>query len=161
MVPAQRQLHRRGRPGFVYGNPGDTPIIGDWDGNGTVTPGVVRNGTWYLRNSNTAGVADISFIYGNPGDIPVVGDWDSSKSTTPGVVRSARVVHPQFQHLRAWPTADFTYGNATDKPLAADWDGNDSVTPGVMRGNSWFLRNSNTSGVADVTFSYGNATDKH
>ena len=56
---------------FVYGNPsGDIPVTGDWDGNGSITPGVVRGGTWYLRNANSTGAADVSFVYGNPGDIP-------------------------------------------------------------------------------------------
>ena len=33
-------------------------MAGDWDGNGTVTPGVVRAGHWFLRNANTGGVAE-------------------------------------------------------------------------------------------------------
>ena len=64
---------------FDYGNPtGDLAVTGDWDGNGSTTPGVVRNGTWYLRNANTSGVADLSFAYGNPGDLAITGDWDGN-----------------------------------------------------------------------------------
>ena len=33
---------------FVYGNPGDVGIMGDWDGNGSDTPAVVRGDTWWL-----------------------------------------------------------------------------------------------------------------
>jgi len=38
------------------------PIVGDWDGNGTTTIGVYEPSTasFYLRNSNTPGVADIT-----------------------------------------------------------------------------------------------------
>ncbi len=32
-------------------------------------------GVFYLRNSNSAGTADITFNFGQTGDIPVVGDW--------------------------------------------------------------------------------------
>ena len=45
---------------FLYRNPGDLHLFGDWDGNGTDTVGVVRDGTWYLRNSNEEDVADFS-----------------------------------------------------------------------------------------------------
>jgi len=51
-------------------------VVGDWDGNGTDTIGVFRNGVFYLRNSNTNGFADLAFTYGQPGDVPVVGDWN-------------------------------------------------------------------------------------
>ena len=34
-----------------YGSPGDRLLMCDWDGNGTKTPGVFRNGFWLLRNA--------------------------------------------------------------------------------------------------------------
>ena len=52
-----------------------SPVIGDWNGDGIDTVGVYRNGVFYLRNSNTVGVADLAFRYGLPGDISVVGGW--------------------------------------------------------------------------------------
>jgi hypothetical protein len=30
---------------------------------------------FYLKNSNTNGIADLTFTYGQPGDVPVIGDW--------------------------------------------------------------------------------------
>ena len=75
---------------FVLGNPtGDIPVTGDWDGDGTRTAGVFRSATatWYLRNSNSQGGADIVVHYGNPGDNPVVGDWDGNGTDTVGVTR--------------------------------------------------------------------------
>jgi lysyl endopeptidase len=59
-----------------YGLAGDQPVTGDWDGNGTDTIGVYRNGQFLLRNSNTIGFADMSFYLGNPGDMPIAGNWD-------------------------------------------------------------------------------------
>jgi surface antigen len=63
-----------------YGATGDTPVVGDWDGNRTTTVGVYRSSThtFYLRNSNTGGSANATAIYGIAGDIPVVGDWDGA-----------------------------------------------------------------------------------
>ena len=57
---------------FIYGNPSDVPIVGDWDNDGSDTVGVVRGVSRYLRNSNTAGVADVSFDFGNTGDVQLV-----------------------------------------------------------------------------------------
>jgi hypothetical protein len=36
---------------FTYGLPTDRKLMGDWDGNGTLTPAVYRNGTWFFRPS--------------------------------------------------------------------------------------------------------------
>jgi hypothetical protein len=53
-------------------------VVGDWNGDGVDTIGVYRFslGEWYLRNSNTAGIADLNFTYGIVNEKPVTGDWD-------------------------------------------------------------------------------------
>jgi hypothetical protein len=107
-VPAQlNQIH--------FGNPGDRPVIGDWDGNGTATIGVVRNGTWYLANSDAATVADLTFVYGNPGDTPVVGDWNSTGADRPGVFRNG-VWYTRDTTTTGIADSRFTYGNIGDVP---------------------------------------------
>lgn len=40
------------------------------------TPGVFRQGVFYLRMANTSGVADTAFPFGAPTDIPLAGDWE-------------------------------------------------------------------------------------
>ena len=65
-----------------FGAEGDLPIIGDWDGTGTVRIGVFRpsTGMWYL-DLNGNGKMDSCTIdgcfgpFGQPGDLPVVGKW--------------------------------------------------------------------------------------
>jgi hypothetical protein len=61
---------------FYFGIPGDAPLIGDWDGDGIDTAGVHRpsNGTVYLRNSLTTGVADTTHP-DKPGT-PFAGQFD-------------------------------------------------------------------------------------
>ena len=51
-----RNSNMGGPPDVVmnYGRGRDIPITGDWDGNGTDTPGVVRGTTWLLRNAPAA-----------------------------------------------------------------------------------------------------------
>jgi len=50
--------------------------MGDWNGDGTDTPGTFRssNATMYLRNSNSTGAADSSFPYGESGWTPIAGE---------------------------------------------------------------------------------------
>ena len=45
---------------YVFGNPGDQPFVGDFNGNGQDTPGLHRatTGLVYYRNTNTQGIAD-------------------------------------------------------------------------------------------------------
>ena len=38
-----------------YGQAGDPPVVGDWDGDGIDTVGFSRNEAFYLRSSNTTG----------------------------------------------------------------------------------------------------------
>ncbi len=73
---------------FQYGS-GDsinTPVVGDWDGNGTTTIGVYQpdNSIWSLRNSNSAGAPDITpFAFGSPNSTPLFIPSTAPKFTTP------------------------------------------------------------------------------
>ena len=64
--------------------------MGDWNGNGTDTFGVVRRGVWYIANYFDAGVAETVFGYGNPDDTPTVGDWDDDGAATAGIIRDGQ-----------------------------------------------------------------------
>ena len=143
-----------------YGPPGAIPIVGDWDGNGTVTIGVFDPGdqSFYLRNSNTIGLANIAFRYGPPGAIPLAGDWNGDGVTTIGVYDPPS----QTFYLRNTNSAGFAdltirYGPPGAVPIVGDWDGDGTVTIGVYDPGSqtFYLRNSNTQGFADVTVGYG------
>ncbi len=74
---------------YLFGNPGDKPFVGDFDGDGVDTIGLHRESTGlvYFRNSHTQGVADLSFIYGDPGDRLVAGDWNGNGIDTVAVYR--------------------------------------------------------------------------
>ena len=136
-----------------------THVAGDWDGNGSATPGVVRAGKWALRNTNTTGSANVAFSYGRATDRPVVGDWDGNGTATPGVIRS-NTWHLRNTNSAGGANITFSYGRPTDRAIVGDWDGNGTATPGVIRGNTWHLRNANSLGGASVSFSYGRSTDR-
>jgi hypothetical protein len=74
---------------FLFGNHGDKPFVGDFNGDGVDTIGLHRetSGLVYFRDSNTEGVADSQFIFGNPGDRILAGDWDGDGDDTIAVYR--------------------------------------------------------------------------
>jgi hypothetical protein len=57
----------------AFGDVTDQPIAGDWDRVLGDTFGVMRNGTWYLRNENTPGNPSVPpFGFGDAGDKALV-----------------------------------------------------------------------------------------
>ena len=126
---------------------------------GTDTPGVVRDGTWLLRNSNTSGPADITIDGFGPGDgLYVAGDWDGDGIDTIGVV-----VGNTFYLRNSLDSGDADivvgYGRPGDTPVIGDWNGDGIDTIGVRRNNVFYLRNANTTGIADITLGYGKGSD--
>jgi hypothetical protein len=120
--------------------------------------GVYNNSIFYLRNSNTNGVADLMFSYGwvSAGIIPLAGDWDGNGSTTIGIYNNG-VFYLRNTNNNGIADLTFAYGPVTAGviPLAGDWDGNGTDTIGVYYNGVFYLRNSNDNGIADLTFSYG------
>ena len=110
---------------FDYGNPGDIPVTGDWDGNGTDSPGLRRpsDGFVYLRNTNTTGIADISYFYGDPGDLPVAGDWDDNGVDSFGLFRPATSsFYLRNSHSTGVADSSFALGPASGAPVAGSFD---------------------------------------
>jgi len=172
--PSTGTWHLRGADGsitsFFYGNPGDHPFVGDWDCDGTDTPGLYRqsDGFAYLRNSNSQGNADIRFFFGNPGDIPMSGDFDGDGCDTVSIYRPAEariyVINALGSNDGGLGAADFDYifGNPGDKPFTGDFDGDGVDTLGLHRESTGFVyfRQSNTQGTADAEFFFGDPGDR-
>lgn len=172
--PTSGRWHLRNEAGqlttFFFGNPGDFPIMGDWDGDGVDTPGLYRqsDGFVYLRNSNTQGIADIRFFFGNPGDIPIAGDFNFDGFDTVSIYRpsegKAYIINELGENDGGLGAADFSYffGNPGDKPFVGDFDGDGVETVGLHRESSGFVyfRNSHTQGIADNSFFFGNPGDR-
>lgn len=155
---------------FEFGNPGDVPFIGDWDCNGIDSPGLYRqsDGFVYLRNSNSAGIADIRYFFGDPGDVPLAGDFDGDDCDTVSLYR------PTVQRFFVIDTlgsadgglgvaaTDFVFGDPGDQPFAGDLDGDGIDTFGLYRQATGFVyyRNSLTQGIADAQFFFGDPGDQ-
>jgi hypothetical protein len=154
---------------FQYGAPGWIPVVGDWNGDGTITIGVVDPATmtWYLRNENSPGAPDVAapFQFGTPGWVPVAGDWGGSGTWGIGAFDpSTGTWYLRNEANAGAPDAatPFQFGGPGWIPVVGDWDGNGSFTVGAVNPNGpggnlqWFLRNSNNSGTPDFTpFTYG------
>jgi surface antigen len=115
-------------------------------------------GTFFLRNSNTTGVADITFNYGGPSDIPLAGDWNGDGVTTIGVYEPGnRTFYLRNSNNGGGNDYTATFGNPGDLPVVGDWNGNGTDTIGLFRPSTgeFFLSNSNTNPVANYSFHYG------
>jgi peptidoglycan hydrolase-like protein with peptidoglycan-binding domain len=154
---------------FFYGDIGDVPFSGDWNGNGEATPGLYRQSTGqvYLRNSNSTGIADRTFFFGDIGDIPLSGDFNGNGFDTVSVYRPSEariyVINRLGPNGGGLGFADysFQFGDIGDVPFVGDFDGDGIDTIGVYRPSTGmvYLRNSNTSGPAHWTYVYGESGD--
>ena len=77
-----------------FGEPGDLPVVGDWNRDGQTDLGVFRNGQWYL-DANGNGLWDGCSIdrctlsgFGEPGDQPIASDWTGDGVVKIGVFRN-------------------------------------------------------------------------
>jgi uncharacterized protein YkwD len=141
---------------FAYGMKGDIRLSCDWDGNGTDTPGIFRNGQWLLRNSNGPGQPDIVFNYGVAGYQPICGDWNGDGVDTIGIFTNGQWLL-RNSNSAGQPDLAFAYGAAGYQPVVGDWDGNGTDSIGIYVNGTWVLRNTNSPGYGFTSFNYGAA----
>ena len=146
---------------YRWGRSGDLPVVGDWDGDGTQTVGVVRpnadrNSNHLLLRNSDGSVLD--FWYGRHGDRVLVGDWDGDGTWTPAAVR-AGVWSLRNSNSTGPAQATVAFGRDGDRYLAGDWDGDGDFTPGVQRAGTFWLRNSAGSGPSQLHVRFGRTSD--
>lgn len=152
----------------IFGNPGDKPLVGDWNGDGYSDVGVWQNGSFSLDadgNGIWNGPAiDKKFAFGNPGDIPLVGDWNGDGKDDVGVWRNGKF-YLDLNGNRAWNSSIdgvFSLGSVTDTPVIGDWNGDGIDDIGVRRANKFYLDlngNRAWNAALDGIFQFGLATD--
>jgi bacillopeptidase F len=127
-----------------FGQSGDLPAVGDWNGDGFKQIGVFRNGAWYLDiNGNGAWDADIDSVvsFGQSGDLPVVGDWNGDGMSQIGVFRNG-TWYLDTNGSGTWNSGVDTvasFGMTGDIPVAGDWNGDGLSQIGVFRNGTWYL----------------------
>lgn len=154
-----------------FGQFGDLPVVGDWNGDGIDTVGVYRiingSGNWLLSNSpnvsGTTPVVDVPvFAFGLPGQLPVVGDWNGDGFDTVGVFQGLGQFAITNQLLNFDPNEAFFFivQGADGLPVSGDWNDDGVDTVGIFDDGVVFLRNTNSTGPSDLTFSFGQAGDQ-
>lgn len=145
-APDERRILQQGRTGptredlidhvFMYGEPGDFAVVGDWNGDGIATIGVFRGGVWYLDwdGDGRWGDGDRVAFFGHSGDIPVVGDWTGDGRTKLGIFRDGRFVLDTDGDFRLTEVDQvFLLGGVGDRPFAGDFNGDGKAEVGVYQ----------------------------
>lgn len=150
-----------------FGQAGDLPVAGDWDGNGTDTPGVFRpsTGQWLLTNSTSANPpVNITFNFGQAGDKPLAGDWNGDGIDTVGLYRSSIssfILSNTFNGTIDVPI--FLFGSLGSVAFTGDWNADGTDNAGVFNNNIGVMglnfTNTTGNGVGDLSFSFGQNGD--
>lgn len=128
---------------FSWGSPGDTPLVGDWNGTGTIKVGTFgpRTGFWLLDyNGNfrwDGPSVDKYFSWGSPGDTPLVGDWSGSGTAKVGTfVPGTGLWLLDYNGNFTWdgPGVDkyLRWGSPGDTPVIGDWNGSGTAKVGTF-----------------------------
>ncbi len=120
---------------FYYGEAGDTPVAGDWNGDGIRQIGVFRDGHWILDTNGDGRFTetDEQFTFGQAGDIPVVGDFNGDGVAEVGVYRAGTwVIDSNDNHHVDAQDKVFELGGAGAKPVVGDWNDDGVADPGVF-----------------------------
>jgi hypothetical protein len=115
---------------FRLGRGLDSPLVGDWDGDGRTDIGVRRalDGVFVLRRSN--GTLDRSIRLGSRGDIGIAGDWDGNGTTEVGIWRPRSA---DFQIRWSNGTVrTFKAGSARSLPVTGDFNGDRRTDLGLF-----------------------------
>ncbi len=155
---------------FQFGQAGDQPVVGDWDGNpsGRDELGVFRanpdgsgSGIFILdiANHRTIDSSCETFTFGLATDHIIVGDWNGAGTSEVGVYRDAATyiaadagdivfsINSNGDHATF---TNFVFGLITDKVVIGDWNGAGKSEVGVYRDGS-------TAGVGNALYAPGTA----
>jgi hypothetical protein len=150
-----------------FGQQGDIPVAGDWDGSGVKRIGVFRNGLWLL-DINGDGVFDAgdkTVAFGQAGDLPVLGDWNGTGRIKLGLFRQGTFILDLSGHLSGVSTglsdATFAFGLPGDLPVAADWNQSGTTKIGVFRSGEWLVdfTGNHVYNSLVTTYTFGQAGD--
>jgi hypothetical protein len=120
------------------------------------------SGSWFLRNANSPGAADLIFGYGPSGLgwRELRGDWNGDGTDSAGLYDPASGFF-FLKNANAAGGADLVFGFGPGGlgwlPVVGDWDGNGTDTVGLYDPSTgfFFLRNVNAPGPADTFFGFG------
>ena len=114
---------------------GDTPVVGDFDGDGKADPGIWRasQGVWIIPKSSTNYTSYIFSQWGQQGDIPVIADFDMDEKADIGFYRDGLWgVLKSAQNYSLGSAQFFSWGGAGLQPIVGDFDGDGKADIGYL-----------------------------
>ena len=120
---------------FQYGEQVDTPIAGDWNGDGIDQIAVFRSGKWMLDADGDGRwtKADDRASFGRPGDEPIVGDFNGDEIDEIGVVRGETWIIDTDGDRKITGNdlrIEVPRGGDSSRPVVGDFDGDGKDEPG-------------------------------
>jgi lipoprotein-anchoring transpeptidase ErfK/SrfK len=119
---------------YLFGDVGDVPFVGDFDGDDIDTFGVYRRGgIAHLRNQHSAGPADVVFSYGERGDTAMAGAWAAGADTVALWRSSEGTFHLRHQNASGSADEQIEYGYRVHVPVVGRFGnlpGGDEPPPG-------------------------------
>ena len=125
----------------------------------TPTPTPAPTAPTFHLNDGWTGKANIEFSWGKASDGVLVGDWNGDGKDTIALRRGNLFALATRNPPNAAPAFTVSYGKAGEDVLVGDWDGDGRDTLAVRRGNVFHIKNSISSGQADVVVAYGQPGD--
>jgi hypothetical protein len=137
-----------------FGQEGDLPVAGDWNGGGKDKIGVFRpsTGEWFLdldgdRRLDNCSIDRCIVSFGQQDDLPVSGDWDGAGISKIGIFRpSTGEWFLDRNGNGRWDGCNLDqcisgFGQQDDRPVAGDWNATGSSKIGLFRPHTgeWFL----------------------
>jgi hypothetical protein len=128
------------------------PFTGDWDGNGSQTPGTYSGGVLRLYDQIPPETTPTQITFGDPRGFPVAGDFDGDGRDDVAIYRNG-TWQIRFADDGATTTVSFGSGSwPATVPVAGDWDGvgSDGIGTYTLATGTWNLRQTASSGPADA-----------
>ena len=156
-----------------FGQAGDQPIAGDWNGDGIDDVGVYRSNssTFLLRVPETSTIVPchgcppqtttrintVTRQFGTAGDLPITGDWDGDGKDSIGVFHAGvfQVTNDFFE-----TNGSSFFGFIGDLPLSGDWTGTGTRRLGLFHPSTAAMSLETRLGEGpDINFTFGSASD--
>ena len=133
----------------TFGQTGDIPSPGDFDGDGKTDFCVFRPSTqtWYILETGTSSYYTVQF--GQTTDVPVQADFDGDGRPNIAVY-SPSTASWFVKNQETWNYWSAQFGTSGDKPIPSDFDGDGKADMAVWRNSNatFYSSPSNSGGIA-------------
>ena len=133
---------------FSLGTRPLVPFTGDWDGDGSQTPGTYSGGVLRLYDEIPPEESPTQITFGDPRGFPVAGDFDGDGRDDVAIYRNATW---QIRYADDGATTTVSFGSGSwpqTVPVAGDWDGDgtDGIGTYTPANGTWNLRQTASNG---------------